>query len=366
MRLLKEMRSIKSISDPRPSPAAPGPELIITPRPEEAARLNVDSRTLANVLRIATIGEIDAGVAKFSDGEQRVPIRVRLAESMRDDLDSISSLRVPTRDGRSTPLASVADIRMQAGPGKIIRYDRERQISVEADLAVGSVIGTALRDVSDLPAMKKLPAGIHQANQGQTELIGDLVSGFILAVIAGIGLTFTVLVLLFRSFFKPVVIMGALPLSLLGAFAALKIFGLALDLPALIGLLMLLGLCAKNSILLVEFAIEEERAGRPMRDALIDACAQRTRPIIMTSMAMIAGMLPTAIGIGEGSEARQPMAIAVAGGMLTSTLLSLILVPVIYEIIDSFEMRIRPRLAKLVTAKREGDDDPLPGEVGYT
>jgi HAE1 family hydrophobic/amphiphilic exporter-1 len=254
---------------------------------------------------------------------------------------------------------------MQAGPGKIVRFDRERQIAVEADLAVGSVIGTALSDVRSLPAMQKLPAGVHEANQGQTEMIGDLVSGFILAVIAGIGLTFTVLVLLFRSFFKPVVIMGALPLSLLGAFAALKIFGLALDLPALIGLLMLLGLCAKNSILLVEFAIEEERAGRPMRDALIDACAQRTRPIIMTSMAMIAGMLPTAIGIGEGSEARQPMAIAVAGGMLTSTLLSLILVPVIYEIVDSFEMRIRPRLAKLVTAKREGDDDPLPGEVGH-
>jgi hydrophobic/amphiphilic exporter-1 (mainly G- bacteria), HAE1 family len=361
--LLKEMRSLKSVSDPRPSPPAPGPELIITPRPAEAARLNVDSRTLANVLRIATIGEIDAGVAKFSDGEQRVPIRVRLAESVRNDLDFISNLRVPTRDGRTTPLASVADIRMQSGPGKIVRFDRERQMSVEADLAVGSVIGTALQDVRALPAMKKLPAGIHQAEEGQTELIGDLVSGFILAVIAGIGLTFTVLVLLFRSFFKPVVIMGALPLSLLGAFAALKIFGLALDLPALIGLLMLLGLCAKNSILLVEFAIEEERAGRPMRDALIDACAQRTRPIIMTSMAMIAGMLPTALGVGEGSEARQPMAIAVAGGMLTSTLLSLILVPVIYEIIDSFEMRIRPRLAKLVTAKREGDDDPLPGEV---
>lgn len=364
-KLLREMRDLPAISDPRPSPAAPGPELIVTPRPAEAARLNVDSRNLANILRIATIGEIDAGVAKYSAGEQRVPIRVRLSESARADLDTIANLRVPTLDGQTAPLSSVADIRFQAGPGRIVRFDRERRVSVEADLAVGSVIGTALSDVAKLPTMQNLPEGIHQASEGQTEMIGQLFGGFVLALIAGIALTFTVLVLLFRSFFKPVVIMGALPLSLLGAFAALKLCNFALDLPALIGLLMLLGLCAKNSILLVEFAIEQERSGFSMREALINASTQRTRPIIMTSMAMIAGMLPTALGIGEGAESRQPMAIAVTGGMITSTLLSLILVPVIYEIIDGFEKRILPRLAKLVGSKREGDDDPVPGEAGY-
>lgn len=362
MELLREMRGVPSIADPRPSPPAPGPELIVTPRPAEAARLNVDSLTLADVLRVATIGDINATVAKFSTGEQRVPIRVRLPENARTNLDDIASLRVPTMSGKTTPLASVADIRIEAGPGKIIRFDRERQISVEADLAVGATIGTALQDVRKLPVMQHLPDGIHEANQGNTQQIAELFGGFVIALLAGIGLTITVLVLLFRDFFKPAVIMAALPLSLLGAFAALRLFGFALDLSSLIGLLMLMGLCAKNSILLVEFAIEDQRAGQSMRQALINACTARTRPIVMTTMAMIAGMLPTALGIGEGSESRQPMAIAVTGGMITSTMLSLTLVPVFYEIIDAFEHRVRPWFSGLVTARRPGDDDPLPDE----
>lgn len=354
-KLLREMRALDAISDPRPSPAAPGPELVITPRPDEAARLNVDTTTLANSLRVATIGEIDAASAKYSEGEQRLPIRVRLPESARYDLDTIAALRVPTRDGNTTPISSVADIRFQAGPGKIVRFNRERRVAVEADLAVGAAVGTALQQVRDLPTMRNLPAGIHQAEEGQTQLIVDLFVGFVLALVAGIGLTFTVLVLLFRDFFKPGVIMGALPLCLLGAFAALRIFGFPIDMPVLIGLLMLMGLCAKNSILLVEFAIEAERAGQPMREALLEACAQRTRPIVMTSFAMIAGMIPTALAISEGSESRQPMAIAVIGGIVTSTALSLVLIPVIYEIIDGFEQRVLPRLSKLVI--RPGEDD---------
>jgi HAE1 family hydrophobic/amphiphilic exporter-1 len=362
MRLQREMRALPSIADPRPTPPGPGPELVITPRPDEAARLNVDSRTLANVVRVATMGDIDAAVAKYSSGQQRVPIRVRLPERARTSLDDIASLRVPTISGQTTPLSSVADIAMQAGPGKIIRYNRERRIAVEADLAVGATIGTALGDVRKLPIMQNLPEGIHEANQGDTQMIGELFGGFVIALFAGIGLTVTVLVLLFRDFFKPAVIMAALPLSLLGAFAALKLFGFALDLSSLIGLLMLMGLCAKNSILLVEFAIEDQRAGQPMREALLNACAARTRPIIMTSMAMIAGMLPTALGIGEGSESRQPMAIAVTGGMVSSTMLSLTLVPVIYEIVDAFEQRIKPWLSRLVTPRRPGDYAPLPGE----
>jgi len=363
MQLLREMRSVPEIADPRAAPPPPGPELVVRPRPAEAARLNVDSRTLAQVLRIATIGDIDANVAKFSEGERRLPIRVRLAEGARADLDAIAALRVPTIDGRTTPLATVADLGFQAGPGKIVRYDRERRVSVEADLAHGAVIGDALRAVSALPVMKRLPAGVHLASEGASEQLADLFGGFLIAITAGIGLTFAVLVLLFGGFFKPAVIMGALPLSLLGAFTALLLFGFALDLPALIGLLMLMGLCAKNSILLVEFAIEDERAGQSVTEALRNACAERTRPIVMTTLAMAAGMMPTALGIGEGSEVRQPMAIAVIGGLITSTLLSLVLVPVIYEIIDGFEQRVRPRLAKLVTPREPGDEDPLPGEA---
>ncbi|MCK0532681.1 efflux RND transporter permease subunit [Sphingobium agri] len=358
--LLRQMRKVPSISDPRPAPPPAGPELIVTPRAEEAARLNVDSRTLAQVLRIATIGDIDASVAKYSDGDERVPIRVRLPERARQDLDTIANLRVPTLDGQTTPLSAVADIQFKAGPGKIVRYDRERRVSVEADLVAGRTLGQALQEVAALPVMRNLPQGVQEAKVGDSEAMSELFGGFMLAIVAGIGLTFSVLVLLFKGFFKPAVILAALPLSLLGAFAALVLFGKTLDLPAMIGLLMLLGLCAKNSILLVEFAIEEERAGTPMTQALRNACRERARPIVMTTVAMAAGMLPTALGIGEGAEFRQPMALAVIGGLITSTALSLIFVPVIYEIVDSIERWIAPRAARLVTPRQAGDDDPFP------
>jgi HAE1 family hydrophobic/amphiphilic exporter-1 len=265
-------------------------------------------------------------------------------------------------NGQTTPLSSIADIRFQAGPGKIVRYDRERRVSVEADLVSGRTLGQALDEIAALPVMQNLPQGVHEAKEGDSEAMAELFGGFMMAIIAGIGLTFAVLVLLFKGFFKPVVIMGALPLSLLGAFATLVIFGKTLDLPAMIGLLMLLGLCAKNSILLVEFAIEDERAGVPMTQALRNACRERARPIIMTTVAMAAGMLPTALGIGEGAEFRQPMAMAVIGGLITSTALSLVFVPVIYEIVDGFERWLSPKAAKLITPKQSGDDDPVPAQ----
>jgi len=358
--LLRQMRSVRSISDPRPSPPPAGPELIVTPRPAEAARLNVDSRALAQMLRVATIGEIDAGVAKYSDGDERVPIRVRLPESARLDLAVIANLRVPTRDGATTPLAAVADISFRAGPGRIVRYDRERRVSVDADLISGRTLGEAIAEVEELPVMKALPEGVQQAREGDSEAMQELFGGFILAIIGGVGLTYSVLVLLFHGYFKPVVILGALPLSLLGAFAALKLFGKTLDLPAMIGLLMLLGLCAKNSILLVEFAMEEEQRGKSMAQALRNACRERARPIVMTTVAMAAGMLPTALGVGEGAEFRQPMALAVIGGLITSTALSLVFVPVIYEIVESIERWIVPRAGRLVTPREPGDTDPIP------
>ncbi len=360
--LLRQMRSVKSASDPRPTPPPPGPELIVTPRAAEAARLGVDSRTLAQVLRVATIGDIDANVAKLSDGDERVPIRVRLPESARQSLATIAALRVPTIEGNTTPLSAVADLSFRAGPGKIVRYDRERRVSVEADLVSGRTLGQALQEIAALPIMKSLPADVHEARQGDSEAIQELFGGFLIAILAGIGLTFAVLVLLFKSFFKPVTILAALPLSLLGAFATLLIFGKTLDLPAMIGLLMLLGLCAKNSILLVEFAIEEEQRGIGMTQALKNACRERARPIVMTTVAMAAGMLPTALGIGEGAEFRQPMALAVIGGLITSTALSLIFVPVIYEVVEAVERWLGPKAARLITPRQPGDDAPIDPE----
>ena len=359
LELEKEMRGLKEISDARPSPPPAGPELVIRPKPEEAARLGVNSLALAQILRVATIGDIDANVAKYSEGKRRIPIRVRLSEDERANLDAIERLQVPISGGKTTPLSSVADLSFQAGPAKIVRYQREREAQVLADLHGGAVLGTALVAINNLPIMKHLPPSVKQAQIGDAEAMVELFGGMLAALLSGVGLIFGVLILLFRSFFKPIIILAALPLSLIGAVAGLVIGGMELDMPAMIGFLMLMGLAAKNSILLVEFAIEDERAGQSRLEALHNACRERARPIIMTTMAMGAGMLPTALGLGEGSEFRQPMAIAVIGGLISSTALSLVLVPVVYEIVDNFEQWIVPKFRPFVTRKQPGDDAPI-------
>lgn len=351
--LLRQMRDVDVITEPRPAPPPASAELIIRPKPAEAARLGVSTADIAQIARVATLGDIDANVAKFSEGDRRLPVRVRLPESARSDLTAIGMLPVPTLDGKTTPLQSVADISFEPGPGRIIRYDRERRASVEADLKRGAISGQANNAIDKLPIMKNLPTGVKRAVNGDQESQAELFGGIIGAMGAGILLIYGVLVLLFRSFFKPATILSALPLSLGGAFIALKLTGKALDLPTMIGLLMLLGVAAKNSILLVEFAIEAERDGHDRIEALQQACRERSRPIVMTTVAMIAGMAPTALGLGIGAEWRQPMAIAVIGGLISSTMLSLILVPVVYEFIDDFESWLKPKLGRLTTPREQ-------------
>jgi HAE1 family hydrophobic/amphiphilic exporter-1 len=360
--LLRQMRGIKLISEPRPAPPPASAELVIRPKPAEAARLGVTADAIAQLARVATIGDIDANVAKFPDGERRIPIRVKLPANARGDLNAIGRLQVPTVSGKTTDLRAVADISFEAGPGRLVRYDRERRASVQADLVGGTTIGQALAKVHQLPIMKALPAGVREATAGDVENMADLFGGIIAAMAAGVALIYAVMVLLFRSFFKPITILSALPLSLGGAFVALLVTGKALDLPAMIGMLMLLGLAAKNSILLVEFAIEAERAGLSRLEALHSACRERARPIVMTTVAMSMGMLPTALGLGVGAEWRQPMAIGVIGGLISSTTLSLVLVPVVYEIIDDIEQWLRPRFARLVTPNSDPDVVAVPGE----
>jgi HAE1 family hydrophobic/amphiphilic exporter-1 len=348
LELQREMRTLRVLSNPRPSVPTAGPEVIIRPKPAEAARLGVSADTIASVARVATVGDIDANVPKLDEGERRIPIRVRLPENARADLARIGGLRVPTAGGGTTRLDAVADISFQAGAAQISRLNRKRQITIEAELN-GATLGQATQAIQKLPIMKRLPPGVGPADVGQQEAMRELFSSFGLAIFAGVSMIFAVLVLLFRSFFKPAVILSALPLAVGGAFIGLLAFRLSLSVPSLIGFLMLLGLAAKNSILLVEYAIEGERAGLSQREALLEACRERARPIVMTTMAMAAGMLPTALALEKGSEFRQPMAVAVIGGLLTSTLLSLVLVPVVYEFVDDFEQWLRPKLARLIT-----------------
>lgn len=350
LELEKQMRTIDIIADPHASAPPVGPELIVRPRGDEAARLGVSVDTIATVARVATVGDIDANVAKLTVGERRIPIRIRMPADARADLERIKALRVPTVTGGTTTLDAVADVSFQAGPAKIERLNRKRQLTIQAELN-GAELGDAYKRVQALPIMKNLPAGVTPAETGQLEAQQELFGSFGLALFAGVAMIYGVLVLLFRSFFKPAVILTALPLSFAGAFLGLLTFNLSLSIPSLIGFLMLMGLAAKNSILLVEYAIEREREGIPQRDAILEACRERARPIVMTTMAMAAGMLPTAFALEKGAEFRQPMAVAVIGGLITSTLLSLVLVPVVYELVDDFEMWLRPRLGKLVTPR---------------
>ncbi|MFZ5718833.1 MAG: efflux RND transporter permease subunit [Pseudomonadota bacterium] len=353
LELERQMRTLPEVADPKQSTPPVGPEIVIRPKPDEAARLGVSSDVIANIVRIATVGDIDANVAKFNEGERRIPIRVRLPQDARTDLERLKSLRVPTASGGTTTLESVADIEFQAGPARIDRLNRERRITVQAELNGGYQLGQAQQAVNRLPIMKDLPEGVRPAAIGTAEAMAELFGGFGMAIFTGVSMIYGVLVLLFRSFFKPIVILSALPTAVGGAFLGLLIFDLSLSIPSLIGFLMLLGLAAKNSILLVEYAIEREREGMSQHDALIDACRERARPIVMTTFAMAAGMLPTAFALEKGAEFRQPMAVAVIGGLITSTILSLVLVPVVYRFVDDFEMWLRPKLARLVTSRED-------------
>ena len=358
--LQRQMRGIPGLADPRPATPPNGSELVVRPKTDEAARLGVSVATIAAAARVATVGDIDANVSKLDEGERRIPIRVRLPKEDRGDLGVIRDLRLPTAGGGVTTLGSVAVVYFEAGPAQIDRFDRKRNITTIADTTGDTQVGDAQNRVNALPIMRHLPAGVSKASEGQEKAYAQLFGGFFIAIAAAIGLVYGVMVLLFRSFFKPLIILSALPTAIGGALAALLISDLALSIPSLIGFLMLMGLAAKNSILLVEYAIEREREGMSQHAALMEACQERARPIVMTTLAMMAGMLPTALTLGKGSEFRQPMAVAVIGGLITSTVLSLLLVPVVYEVIDNIETWLAPKLGRLVTPKDA--PKPVPAE----
>jgi len=362
--LLNEMKDLPQIQNPRLSPEPPGPELIIRPRTEEAARLNVSTDAIAQVARIATAGDIEANTPKFSEGERRLPIRVRLPDSVRNDLAELSQLRVPTLNGGSTTLGAVADLTYEAGPGNIQRIYRKRMASVQADFAPGNTSGDATEAIDKTKTMQAIlaaeksgtPGAVTRARVGNEQAEMQMFGGIVIALMAGVALIYSVMVLLFKSVSKPMVILASLPLSFSGAFLALLIAGKEISMPVMIGCVLLLGIAAKNAILLVEFAIEAQQRGKNTYDALFEACRERARPIVMTTVAMSAGMIPTALGIGEGAGFRQPMAIAVIGGLISSTVLSLVLVPVVYSFVDQLERFISPWAGRLATKPTAEDE----------
>lgn len=344
----REMQGLKQLRDARIDGDLNRPEIVITPRLDVAASLGVSVASLSQTIRIATIGDIPQNLAKFSLSDRQIPIRVSLVESTRRDLSTLENLPVPTATGGTVPLKVVADIKFGEGPTKIRRYNQTRRVVIGADLN-GIESGDAQKLVDALPTMTNLPDGIQKVNFGDAEVMQELVVNFMLAVGAGVMMVFAVLVLLYRRVLPPLVNMGSLLLAPLGAAIALFITGYAVSMPVYIGLLMLFGIVAKNSILLVDFAIEEMREGIDRMDAIIDAGHKRAQPIIMTTVAMVAGMLPIAIGMGGDASFRAPMAIAVIGGLIVSTILTLIIVPSAFTLADDLEKWIGPRIAKAFT-----------------
>ncbi len=365
-KLIHEMRTIPGLASVVSKASLARPEILITPKPDKAASLGVSAQAIAQAARVATIGDVSFNLPKFNLADRQIPIRLRLTDKARSNFAVISNLRVPTTNGNSTPLSSVADITFGAGPSQITRLDRERSVTVQGERGPGFTLGQADKAIHNLPIMKSLPTGIEELKQGDSEQLSELASGFAYAIITGILLMYVVLVVLFGSFVHPLTILTALPLSLGGAFGALAITGNSLSVTSLIGLVMLMGIAAKNSILLVEYAIlSRDERGLSRHDALIMAARKRARPIIMTTVAMTAGMLPVALGIGANAEFRAPMGIAVIGGLLTSTVLSLVFVPSAFMLIDDAQAWLLRKFGKTFAAQTElppQDTAPRPAE----
>ncbi len=310
------------------------PELRIVPKTDIAAELGVSTTAIAEAIRIATIGDVGANLAKFDAGDRQIPIRVQLDTSARASRQMLEALKVPTAGGGAVPLSVVADFRLGQGPTAIDRYDRSRRILIGADLVGNVALGDALEAVMALPATKTLPDGVKVTQFGDAEVMAEVFESFGKAMGAGLLMVYAVLVLLFASFLQPITILFSLPLSIGGAILALLITNNPISLPVIIGILMLMGIVTKNAIMLVDFAIEEIARGVSRMEAIVDAGRKRARPIVMTTIAMVGGMFPSALAVGSGGEFRAPMAIAVIGGLIFSTMLSLIFVPAVFVLMD--------------------------------
>ncbi|OJZ19815.1 MAG: RND transporter [Thiobacillus sp. 65-29] len=340
----RELRTLPGIGNVTTSASLVRPELVVRPDFEKAAKLGVTSAAIADTLRIATAGDYDEDLAKLNLSQRQVPIVVKLPPGARQDLALLERMTVPGKHG-PVLIGNVASLSLDSGPAEIDRYDRQRNINFEIELnqqPLGLVESQALA----LPSIRNLPPGVTQTTIGDAEAMNELFASFGLAMLTGVLCIYVVLVMLFRSFVQPATILVALVLSVPGAFLALFVTGSALSMPSMIGLVMLMGIAAKNSILLIDYAILARRVhGLDRWDALLDACHKRARPIVMTTMAMGAGMLPIAIGFGTDPSFRAPMAIVVIGGLITSTFLSLLVIPVVYSFVDDLIEWTRRRVS---------------------
>ena len=362
-KLVEQMKGIKSLVAPRISADINRPEIIITPRPKIAAELGITTSALSQTIRIATLGEIEQNAARFSLSDRQIPISVRLSTDARTDFRTIENLPVPLANGGSVPLSRVAEITFGSGPTAIQRYNQNRRVLVGADLAAGVLKGDAQAQIDALPVLQKLPVGVIRDVVGEDQWQEELKVNLVIAIIAGFLLVFAVLVLLYKRLMSPLVNMTSLLLAPLGGIFLIWLVGQPQSMPVYIGVLLLLGIVSKNSILLIDFAIEEMNKGVGKLDAILDAGHKRAQPIVMTTVAMTAGMVPVALSLSGDGAWRQPMGIVVIGGLILSTLLTLLIVPAGFSLADGVEKRVGPWLRRRLLTYKPGDDTRPHGEA---
>ncbi|PWF48947.1 efflux RND transporter permease subunit [Massilia glaciei] len=341
----RELRTLKGIGNVGSSASLVRPEIIVRPDFAKAADLGVTAAAIGETVRVATAGDYDIALTKLNLTERQVPIRVKLPDAVRADLSALERLMVPGKNG-PVMLANVASITMESGPAQIDRLNRSRNVTLEVELS-GRSLGEVNTEARALPSLNNLPPSVKIAELGDAQEMANLFASFGVAMLIGVLCIYGVLVLLFKDFMQPITILAALPLSIGGAFVALLLTGKALSMPSMIGLIMLMGIVTKNSILLVDYAILARQAGMERFDALVDACHKRSRPIVMTTIAMGAGMMPLALGWGADPSFRSPMAVTVIGGLITSTLLSLLVVPAVFTYIDDLEQLLGRLMRKM-------------------
>ena len=339
----RELRTLQGIGNVSSSASLVRPEIIVRPDSARAADLGVTAASIGETVRVATAGDYDTSLPKLNLAERQVPIRVKLPDAVRADLDALARLTVPGKNG-PVMLGTVASLSLESGPAQIDRLNRSRNVTLDIELG-GRQLGEVNAEARALASLKNLPTGVKIAELGDAQEMQALFASFGLAMLIGVLCIYGVLVLLFHDFMQPITILAALPLSMGGAFVALLLTGRALSMPSMIGLIMLMGIVTKNSILLVDYAILARKEGLNRFDALVDACHKRSRPILMTTIAMGAGMMPLALGWGADPSFRSPMAIAVIGGLITSTLLSLLVVPAVFTYIDDLEHLLKRAVA---------------------
>lgn len=346
-KVFEYVKKTGKLTDPDTNFRAGKPEFQVVPNKSRMEALGISSIGLGNELR-AQVEGIKA--AKFREKGLEYDIRLRLREDQRNIQENYGKTYVPNINGKLIRLSDVTSPNDTSGPTKIYRQDRSRYVQIAADIAPGAGMGDIIADLEQKfktdPELK-LPEGVTHVFIGQAENFKELADSMVLAMGLGILFIFLVLASLYESFVTPMTIMLALPLAFSGAFVALAITHQSLNIFSIIGLVMLLGVAAKNSILLVDFSNQQVQKGLSRSEAMILAGKTRLRPILMTTMALIAGTIPIAIGLNEASKQRTSMGIAIIGGLISSTLLTLVVVPAAYSFIDRFRVWANQRGKRL-------------------